>query len=220
MNIFLRNISPDDIASVNYEEVPGSTQLDGEAEVVLTTDGDTAMVDIPVNMLQQTTINTPMLLRITTTNNNTIDVNLVYMSGSWNDEVDVVADEVRNEDGKNPSLHEAFGVVLIGQPSLYETEARREEEECYCQDAVVVIIHEFLHELFAYSEVYHRYDRLVEDYKDREETADLLAQDPVEECLLVGRSSLGVYQQQCSEESQTDVKDHCKIHFGFSLLFH
>ena len=44
MNIFLRNISPDDIASVNYEEVPGSTQLDGEAEVVLTTDGDTAMV--------------------------------------------------------------------------------------------------------------------------------------------------------------------------------
>jgi hypothetical protein len=92
MNIFLRNISPDDIASVNYEEVPGSTQLDGEAEVVLTTDGDTAMVDIPVNMLQQTTISTPMLLRITTTNNNTIDVNLVYMSGSWNDEVDVVAD--------------------------------------------------------------------------------------------------------------------------------
>lgn len=92
MNIFLRNISPDDIASVNYEEVPGSTQLDGEAEVVLTTDGDTAMVDIPVNMLQQTTINTPMLLRITTTNSNTIDVNLVYMSGSWNDEVDVVAD--------------------------------------------------------------------------------------------------------------------------------
>ena len=92
MNIFLRNISPDDIASVNYEEVPGSTQLDGEAEVVLTTDGDTAMVDIPVNMLQQTTINTPMLLRITTTNNNTIDVNLVYASGSWNDEVDVVAD--------------------------------------------------------------------------------------------------------------------------------
>lgn len=92
MNIFLRNISPDDIASVNYEEVPGSTQLDGEAEVVLTTDGDTAMVDIPVNMLQQTTISTPMLLRITTTNSNTIDVNLVYMSGSWNDEVDVVAD--------------------------------------------------------------------------------------------------------------------------------
>lgn len=92
MNIFLRNISPDDIASVNYEEVPGSTQLDGEAEVVLTTDGDTAMVDIPVTMLQQTTISTPMLLRITTTNNNTIDVNLVYMSGSWNDEVDVVAD--------------------------------------------------------------------------------------------------------------------------------
>lgn len=92
MNIFLRNISPDDIASVNYEEVPGSTQLDGEAEVVLTTDGDTAMVDIPVTMLQQTTINTPMLLRITTTNNNTIDVNLVYVSGSWNDEVDVVAD--------------------------------------------------------------------------------------------------------------------------------
>ena len=92
MNIFLRNISPDDIASVNYEEVPGSTQLDGEAEVVLTTAGDTAMVDIPVNMLQQTTISTPMLLRITTTNNNTIDVNLVYMSGSWNDEVDVVAD--------------------------------------------------------------------------------------------------------------------------------
>lgn len=92
MNIFLRNISPDDIASVNYEEVPGSTQLDGSSEVVLTTDGDTAMVDIPVNMLQQTTINTPMLLRITTTNNNTIDVNLVYMSGSWNDEVDVVAD--------------------------------------------------------------------------------------------------------------------------------
>lgn len=92
MNIFLRNISPDDITSVNYEEVPGSTQLDGEAEVVLTTDGDTAMVDIPVNMLQQTTINTPMLLRITTTNSNTIDVNLVYMSGSWNDEVDVVAD--------------------------------------------------------------------------------------------------------------------------------
>ena len=92
MNIFLRNISPDDIASVNYEEVPGSTQLDGEAEVVLTTDGDTAMVDIPVTMLQQTTINTPMLLRITTTNNDTIDVNLVYMSGSWNDEVDVVAD--------------------------------------------------------------------------------------------------------------------------------
>ena len=92
MNIFLRNISPDDIASVNYEEVPGSTQLDGEAEVVLTTDGDTAMVDIPVNMLQQTTISTPMLLRITTTNNNTIDVNLVYMSGFWNDEVDVVAD--------------------------------------------------------------------------------------------------------------------------------
>lgn len=92
MNIFLRNISPDDIASVNYEEVPGSTQLDGEAEVVLTTDGATAMIDIPVNMLQQTTISTPMLLRITTTNNNTIDVNLVYMSGSWNDEVDVVAD--------------------------------------------------------------------------------------------------------------------------------
>ena len=92
MNIFLRNISPDDIASVNYEEVPGSTQLDGEAEVVLTTDGDTAMVDIPVTMLQQTTINTPMLLRITTTNNNTIDVNLVYASGSWNDEVDVVTD--------------------------------------------------------------------------------------------------------------------------------
>ena len=92
MNIFLRNISPDDIASVNYEEVPGSTQLDGEAEVVLTTDGDTAMVDIPVNMLQQTTISTPMLLRITTTNSNTIDVNLVYLSGSWNDEVDVVAD--------------------------------------------------------------------------------------------------------------------------------
>lgn len=92
MNIFLRNISPDDIASVNYEEVPGSTQLDGEAEVVLTTDGDTAMVDIPVNMLQQTTISTPMLLRITTTNSNTIDINLVYMSGSWNDEVDVVAD--------------------------------------------------------------------------------------------------------------------------------
>lgn len=92
MNIFLRNISPDDIASVNYEEVPGSTQLDGSSEVVLTTDGDTAMVDIPVNMLQQTTISTPMLLRITTTNNNTIDVNLVYMSGSWNDEVDVVAD--------------------------------------------------------------------------------------------------------------------------------
>ena len=92
MNIFLRNISPDNIASVNYEEVPGSTQLDGEAEVVLTTDGDTAMVDIPVNMLQQTTISTPMLLRITTTNSNTIDVNLVYMSGSWNDEVDVVAD--------------------------------------------------------------------------------------------------------------------------------
>ena len=92
MNIFLRNISPDDIASVNYEEVPGSTQLDGEAEVVLTTDGDTAMVDIPVTMLQQTTINTPMLLRITTTNSNTIDVNLVYVSGSWNDEVDVVAD--------------------------------------------------------------------------------------------------------------------------------
>lgn len=92
MNIFLRNISPNDIASVNYEEVPGSTQLDGEAEVVLTTDGDTAMVDIPVNMLQQTTISTPMLLRITTTNSNTIDVNLVYMSGSWNDEVDVVAD--------------------------------------------------------------------------------------------------------------------------------
>lgn len=92
MNIFLRNISPNDIASVNYEEVPGSTQLDGEAEVVLTTDGDTAMVDIPVNILQQTTINTPMLLRITTTNNNTIDVNLVYLSGSWNDEVDVVAD--------------------------------------------------------------------------------------------------------------------------------
>ena len=92
MNIFLRNISPNDIASVNYEEVPGSTQLDGEAEVVLTTDGDTAMVDIPVNMLQQTTTNTPMLLRITTTNSNTIDVNLVYLSGSWNDEVDVVAD--------------------------------------------------------------------------------------------------------------------------------
>ena len=92
MNIFLRNISPNDIASVNYEEVPGSTQLDGEAEVVLTTDGDTAMVDIPVNILQQTTINTPMLLRITTTNSNTIDVNLVYLSGSWNDEVDVVAD--------------------------------------------------------------------------------------------------------------------------------
>lgn len=92
MNIFLRNISPDDIASVNYEEVPGSTQLDGEAEVVLTTDGDTAMIDIPVNMLQHTTISTPMLLRITTTNSNTIDVNLVYMSGSWNDEVDVVAD--------------------------------------------------------------------------------------------------------------------------------
>lgn len=92
MNIFLRNISPNDIASVNYEEVPGSTQLDGSSEVVLTTDGDTAMVDIPVNMLQQTTISTPMLLRITTTNNNTIDVNLVYMSGSWNDEVDVVAD--------------------------------------------------------------------------------------------------------------------------------
>ena len=92
MNIFLRNISPNDIASVNYEEVPGSTQLDGEAEVVLTTDGDTAMVDIPVNMLQQTTTNTPMLLRITTTNSNTIDVNLVYVSGSWNDEVDVVAD--------------------------------------------------------------------------------------------------------------------------------
>lgn len=92
MNIFLRNISPDDIASVNYEEVPGSTQLDGSSEVVLTTDGDTAMVDIPVNMLQQTTISTPMLLRITTTNNNTIDVNLVYLSGSWNDEVDVVAD--------------------------------------------------------------------------------------------------------------------------------
>lgn len=92
MNIFLRNISPNDIASVNYEEVPGSTQLDGEAEVVLTTDGDTAMVDIPVNMLQQTTINTPMLLRITTTNNNTIDVNLAYASGSWNDEVDVVTD--------------------------------------------------------------------------------------------------------------------------------
>ena len=92
MNIFLRNISPDDIASVNYEEVPGSTQLDGEAEVVLTTDGYIAMVDIPVTMLQQTTINTPMLLRITTTNNNTIDVNLVYVSGSWNDEVDVVAD--------------------------------------------------------------------------------------------------------------------------------
>lgn len=92
MNIFLRNISPDDIASVNYEEVPGSTQLDGSSEVVLTTDGDTAMVDIPVNMLQQTTISTPMLLRITTTNSNTIDVNLVYMSGSWNDEVDVVAD--------------------------------------------------------------------------------------------------------------------------------
>lgn len=92
MNIFLRNISPNDIASVNYEEVPGSTQLDGEAEVVLTTDGDTAMVDIPVTMLQQTTINTPMLLRITTTNSNIIDVNLVYLSGSWNDEVDVVAD--------------------------------------------------------------------------------------------------------------------------------
>lgn len=92
MNIFLRNISPDDIASVNYEEVPGSTQLDGSSEVVLTTDGDTAMVDISVNMLQQATISTPMLLRITTTNNNTIDVNLVYMSGSWNDEVDVVAD--------------------------------------------------------------------------------------------------------------------------------
>lgn len=92
MNIFLRNISPNDIASVNYEEVPGSTQLDGEAEVVLTTDGDTAMVDIPVNMLQQTTISTPMLLRITTTNSNTIDINLVYISGSWNDEVDVVAD--------------------------------------------------------------------------------------------------------------------------------
>lgn len=92
MNIFLRNISPDDIASVNYEEVPGSTQLDGSSEVVLTTDGATAMIDIPVNMLQQTTISTPMLLRITTTNNNTIDVNLVYMSGSWNDEVDVVAD--------------------------------------------------------------------------------------------------------------------------------
>ena len=92
MNIFLRNISPNDIASVNYEEVPGSTQLDGEAEVVLTTDGDTAMVDIPVNMLQQATTNTPMLLRITTTNSNTIDVNLVYLSGSWNDEVDVVAD--------------------------------------------------------------------------------------------------------------------------------
>lgn len=91
MNIFLRNISPNDIASVNYEEVPGSTQLDGEAEVVLTTDGDTAMVDIPVNILQQTTINTPMLLRITTANSNTIDVNLVYVSGSWNDEVDVVA---------------------------------------------------------------------------------------------------------------------------------
>lgn len=92
MNIFLRNISPDDIASVNYEEVPGSTQLDGSSEVVLTTDGDTAMIDIPVTMLQQTTISTPMLLRITTTNSNTIDVNLVYMSGSWNDEVDVVAD--------------------------------------------------------------------------------------------------------------------------------
>jgi hypothetical protein len=92
MNIFLRNISPNDIASVNYEEVPGSTQLDGEAEVVLTTDGDTAMVDIPVTMLQQTTINTPMLLRITATNSNTIDINLVYLSGSWNDEVDVVAD--------------------------------------------------------------------------------------------------------------------------------
>lgn len=92
MNIFLRNISADDIASVNYEEVPGSTQLDGESEVVLTTDGDTAMIDIPVNMLQQTTTNTPMLLRITTTNNDTIDINLVYVSGSWNDEVDVVAD--------------------------------------------------------------------------------------------------------------------------------
>lgn len=92
MNIFLRNISPDDIASVNYEEVPGSTQLDGEVEVVLTTDGDTAMVDIPVTILQQTTISTPMLLRITTTNSNTIDINLVYLSGSWNDEVDVVAD--------------------------------------------------------------------------------------------------------------------------------
>ena len=65
-------------------------------------------------------------------------------------EIDIVADKVGNKDRKYPSLHEAPGIVLIGHPSLCKAEARTEEEKCYRQDTVVVIIIEFLHGIAVY----------------------------------------------------------------------
>ena len=38
-------------------------------------------------------------------------------------QIDVIADEERNEDREDPSLHEAFYIVLVSHPALQKTEA-------------------------------------------------------------------------------------------------
>ena len=53
-------------------------------------------------------------------------------------QVDVIADEERNEDRKDPSSHESFDIVLVGHPTLDETESGTEEEERDRKDAVIV----------------------------------------------------------------------------------
>ena len=37
-------------------------------------------------------------------------------------QVDIVADKEGHEDSEDPSLHEAFGVIAVGHPSLYKSE--------------------------------------------------------------------------------------------------
>ena len=101
-------------------------------------------------------------------------------------QIDVIADEERNEHREDPSSHESLDVVLIGHPSLDKTKSRTEEEESDRKDAVIVEEH---HVSGIFTGCIQCYDGLVEDDEDSQGALDLLARYTVEECRFICRPS-------------------------------
>ncbi len=115
--------------------------------------------------------------------------------------IDIVTDKERNEDRKDPSLHEALGVVLIGHPPLHEPETGTKEEERYRQDPVKEEVEELLHVGVLQTEMNKRDDGLVENDKERKEALDLFTYDPVKERLFRRNSFFRIQDQYRSQES-------------------
>ena len=122
-------------------------------------------------------------------------------------QIDVIADEERNEDREDPSSHEALDIVLISHPSLYETESGTEEEKRDREDAVIV---EEPHVSGIITACIQCNDGLVEDDEDSQGALDLFAGYTIEERLFIRRPARRSDKQDRAEDGYANVKG-CRI---------